>query len=186
MTAMEGVKAGGYLPAAIYFDHEYSRFLTANFIHFGLLHLLMNMASLSNIGPFMEKIFGLKRYAVLIFGSALGTTVLPYLYYLVFEEPLSAAGLTVSGGASGIILGLLGGLCFLSWRYRGVYQKVFQSVVPSLLLVALMSVAIPTVSLSGHLGGFVGGFLTAFLISKINPNPLWEPTRYFSNNDYLN
>lgn len=156
MNAKEGVAAGGYLPIAIYANHEYFRFFTANFIHFGLMHLLMNMLSLSNIGPLMERVFGLKRYVILIVGSSFGTTVLPYIYYRLFQEPFGSMGLTVSGGASGIILGILGGLCFLAYRYKGVYQRAFRSVMPSLMLVALMSITVPSVSLSGHLGGFLG------------------------------
>lgn len=186
MSALEGVLAGGYLPLAIQFNHEYYRFITANFIHFGLGHLLMNMLSLSNIGPFIEKIFGKGRYIVLICGSALGTTILPYLYYLLFQSVSDPVSVTVSGGASGIILGLLGGLCFLSLRYRGIYQQIFRSVVPSLLLVAFMSIIVPSVSLSGHLGGFIGGFATAFIISQVKPHPLWQPKVFRQNNNFLN
>ncbi len=181
MNAQEGVQAGGFLPLAILYSHDYYRFLSANFIHFGIIHLAMNMLSLSNIGPLIERIFGTLRYVGLILGSALGTTVLPYIYYRIFKSPTDVMGLTVSGGASGIILGLLGGLCFLSWKYRGIYKRVFQSIVPSLVMVALMSLLIPTVSLSGHLGGFVGGFITTMMISIIYPKSSWQPIQYFMN-----
>lgn len=184
MNAAEGYQAGGFMPLAIFVNHDYYRFLTANFIHFGLWHLLMNMISLSNIGPFIEKIFGYYRYAILILGSALGTTGLPYLYYRFFLSPTDQMGLTVSGGASGIILGLLGGLCFLAWRYHGVYQHVFRSIVPSLVLVVFMSVLIPSVSISGHLGGFTGGFLTTALLNQFWPHRSWQSPYFHQNSMY--
>lgn len=178
MNALDGISAGGFLPLAILQAHEYYRLITANFIHFGLMHIMMNMISLSNIGPFLERIYGVKRYLLLIIGSALGTTGLPYLYYCFFLAPICQFGLTVSGGASGIILGLVGGIVFLGWRYKGIYKQVSHSLLPSLLLVAAISFLVPSVSMSGHIGGFIGGFLTTALISKVNPHPLWEPSFY--------
>ena len=82
MNAYEGFEVGGYMPLAIYVNHEYMRLISANFIHFGFSHLFMNMISLYNIGPFMESAFGLKRYIILVSSSALGTTLLQYLYYI--------------------------------------------------------------------------------------------------------
>lgn len=178
MNALEGVAAGGFLPLAVLQEHEYYRLITANFIHFGLMHIMMNMISLMNIGPFLERIYGRNRYVLLIIGSALGTTGLPYLYYRLFSEPVSKFGLTVSGGASGIILGLVGGLVFLGWRYKGVYKQVSHSLLPSLLLVAAISLFVPSVSMSGHIGGFIGGFVTTAIISKFDPHSLWEPSFY--------
>lgn len=181
MNALEGIEAGGFLPLAIVLNHEYYRFITANFIHFGMMHIAMNMLSLLNIGPFIEKIFGKARFVILVIASGLGTTVFPYLYYRLFKDVADPMGFTVSGGASGIILGLLGGLCFLSLKYKGVYRRVFQSIIPSLLLVAAMSVLVPSVSLSGHLGGFAGGFIVTALIAKFYPNKMWLPINYFMN-----
>ena len=103
MSALEGISAGGYLPLLVRTEHEYYRLISANFIHFGIAHILMNMLSLYNIGPFIERIFGQRRYILLVLGSCLGTTLIPYIYYLLFSSPTSAMGLTVSGGASGLI-----------------------------------------------------------------------------------
>lgn len=181
MNAMEGIEAGAFLPLAVLFDHQYYRFLTANLIHFGPYHLAMNMLSLNNIAPFIEQIFGKQRYALLLLGSALSTTGLPYLYYRVFLNVDHQMALTVSGGASGIILGLVGGLCYLSWRYRGLYQRVFQSVLPSLIIVLIISITMPSISLSGHIGGFIGGLITTFFIDRLYPNASWYPTNTYYN-----
>ena len=82
--------------------------------------------------------------------------------------------LTVSGGASGIILGLLGGLACLAWFYKGLFQNAFKSILPSLILITVISLTVPTVSLSGHLGGFIGGFLMTLMLIKHRPFYLWK------------
>jgi len=185
MDAYQGYEVGGYMPLALYLDHEYYRLITANFIHFGFSHLLMNIISLYNIGPFMESVYGKGRYVILIIGSCLGTTLLPYIYYRLFFDPYHQMGLTVSGGASGIILGLLGGLSCLAFFYRGLFKQAFQSILPSLILVMVISFTVPTVSLHGHLGGFIGGFITTFILIKLKPYYLWK-LRFINKQDATN
>ena len=75
MSAMEGIEVGGFNPLYIYYDHEYFRFITANFIHFGLMHIFCNIYSLYNLGILMEKILKKKKYAIVIIVSMLSTTI---------------------------------------------------------------------------------------------------------------
>ena len=39
MSAMQGIQVGGFNPLYVYYYHEYYRLITANFIHFGLMHI---------------------------------------------------------------------------------------------------------------------------------------------------
>ena len=73
MSAMEGIEVGGFNPLYIYYNHEYFRFITANFIHFGLMHIFCNVYSLYNLGILMEKILKKKKYAIVIIVSMLST-----------------------------------------------------------------------------------------------------------------
>ena len=106
MNALEGLYFGGFNPVYIQLSHEYYRLLSANFIHFGILHLAVNCYSLYGLGLFIEKSLGLKKYLILILVSALTTTSLPYLFYLITGYGANV----VSGGISGVIFGLIGGL----------------------------------------------------------------------------
>ena len=56
MSAMQGIQVGGFNPLYVYYYHEYYRLITANFIHFGLMHIFCNVYSLYNLGMLMEKI----------------------------------------------------------------------------------------------------------------------------------
>ena len=62
MSAMQGIQVGGFNPLYVYYYHEYYRLITANFIHFGLMHIFCNVYSLYNLGMLMEKILKEKKY----------------------------------------------------------------------------------------------------------------------------
>ena len=61
MSAMQGIQVGGFNPLYVYYYHEYYRLITANFIHFGLMHIFCNVYSLYNLGMLMEKILKEKK-----------------------------------------------------------------------------------------------------------------------------
>ena len=160
MSAMEGIEVGGFNPLYIYYDHEYFRFITANFIHFGLMHIFCNIYSLYNLGILMEKILKKKKYAIVIIVSMLSTTCFSYLLFLLFNS--------VMGGISGVIFGLIGSLLALAILYKDIYSYLFKQIATSVLLMFFISVAIPSISLSGHIGGMLGGFVTTIILEKIN------------------
>lgn len=161
MTVSQAVQMGGFNPLLIEFNHEYWRFITANFIHFGILHLLVNCLSLYNIGTFIERTFKPKHYLIILFVSAIFTNLLPYLLYVLFDTGM----FTISGGISGVIFGLLGTMCILAYRYKGVYYHIYKELLPNIILMFVISIMVPSISLWGHLGGFIGGIIAAYFIT---------------------
>ena len=61
MTAYEGLFFGGYNPVYVMVTHEYYRLFTANFIHFGFLHLAVNCYSLYGLGCLLKNHWILKN-----------------------------------------------------------------------------------------------------------------------------
>lgn len=169
MNAMEGYLSGGYTAFALTYGHQYWRLITSNFIHFGIIHIACNMISLYNISPFIEKVFGKSRFIIVLIVSGLCTNGLPYL----FSRVTNTIPMTISGGASGMILGLVGAICAMSLLYKGPFKRVFESILPSLVLILVISITSSEVSMAGHLGGFVGGFVGSFLIAKLRPRMTW-------------
>lgn len=163
MSALEGLYFGGFNPLYVHLSHEYFRFITANFIHFGFLHLAMNCYSLYGLGLFIENSLRFQKYLILIIISALSTTGLPYLFYLLTGQN----GNVVSGGISGVIFGLIGALGALALHYQYVYMDIFKQLAPNIILMLLISLIVPSISLSGHLAGLVGGFVCTYILLKV-------------------
>jgi membrane associated rhomboid family serine protease len=119
------------------------RLLTGMFIHYGPLHLLMNMWALWVLGRALEAALGVSRFAALYLICGLGGSVAAYLF-----QPDS-----LTAGASGAIFGLFAAL-FLVLRRLG---RSTSSVLPVIVVNLILTFSIPGISIAGHLGGLVTG-----------------------------
>lgn len=164
LDAYEALQLGAFNSKWVNITGEYWRFITSNFIHFGILHLACNCYSLRGIGCFLEVTFKSKFYFLIILCSAICTNLLGYIAYF-----LSGFGATtISGGVSGIVFGLLGAIVVVAHQYKGIYERIYRSLLPNILLMFMISFMIPGISLSGHIGGFIGGMIsTALIVSHI-------------------
>lgn len=171
MNAYQGIEAGGFNPILVIELNQYYRLITANFIHFGIMHIFCNCYSLINLGSVMEHLLGMKRYLIILLSSALATTVLPCIYYMFTGSGANS----IMGGISGAIFGLMGSLLALAWKFKNVYAYLFKQIAPSVILMLLISVLIPSISLSGHVSGMMGGFVAALLVIKFMPLSFWKP-----------
>ena len=163
MSAQAGFMAGGFVPMVVVEMGQYWRFITANFVHFGFIHILVNMFSLYNVGPFVEYNFKKWEYICIIITSMFFTNAYGFFNYMIN----GIGGLTVSGGASGIIFGILGAIVVLGIYYQGYYERVLKSLLPSLILMIFISFSMSSISLSGHLGGLLGGMISTYIIIQI-------------------
>jgi rhomboid protease GluP len=133
---------------------EWWRFFTPMFLHFGLMHLVMNMFSLYIMGPLVERIFGKIRFLFIYFVAGLFGVMASF----VFTDGVSA-------GASGAIFGLFGALLFF-----GLIQNKFHFRIDLKQILVLVAVNLgfglltPGIDNSAHIGGLIGGFLTATLV----------------------
>ncbi|MGW1891944.1 rhomboid family intramembrane serine protease [Streptomyces sp. NPDC002004] len=132
-------------------DGEWYRLITGAFLHlsptggsFGILHIVMNMASLWNLGRLMEAQLGRVRYLALYLLSALGGSVLV----------LVLAPDTATVGASGAIFGL-GAAYYVLCRRIGADMQAAGRFLTGLLLWMVLSAALT--SWQGHLGGLLTG-----------------------------
>ena len=127
---------------------DYYRLFTSMFLHYGLLHLLMNMWALWVLGRTLEAVLGPLRFLVLYLVAGLGGSVSVYL----FANPHAP-----TAGASGAIFGLFAALFVVLKRLK----RDTSSVIPILVINLIISF-VPGISLAAHLGGFLtGGVLAA-------------------------
>jgi membrane associated rhomboid family serine protease len=161
------------------------RLLTAVFVHIGILHVVMNMISLVNIGRVVEPAVGSARFVVaylvsgvLGFAANLGLlaigSALPVMHSGLAEKIVHAVfpreGLTptLTAGASGAVFGAMG--LILGWlvrkrdrRWRSfAVQAVFYALVLNLLGIGINNGA--------HIGGLLAGAAFGFVYAG-NPRP---------------
>lgn len=148
---------GSLIPLGVLRYGQWWRLLTAGFIHDGIMHLALNMYALYILGREVERIFGPWRFLTIYTLALLGGSLLVTLFSHL-------ESLTV--GASGAILGLLGALVAYFWRNRqqlvGAKKHLINLINTAVinLIIGLM----PQVSLWGHLGGMLAG-LAAGLVT---------------------
>ncbi len=129
------------------FNHEWYRLVTSGFLHFGILHIAMNMYLLFQLGKLLEPPLGRLQYGLLYFACLLGGS----LGVLVLE----GSGTGLHGGASGAVFGLMGAAA-IGMQRRGI--NIFRTGLGATLMInLLLTFTIPGISIGGHIGGIVMG-----------------------------
>ena len=145
----------GVLYGPVVANGDWWRLITAAFLHYGPIHLGMNMLALWIFGQALEIELGPWRYLLL---------------YLVSGLAGSAGALIVSPeaatvGASGAIFGLLGAALAVQ-RSMGI--NIWQSGIMTILFINLLfTFGVPGISIGGHLGGLVGGLICGFIVYEL-------------------
>jgi membrane associated rhomboid family serine protease len=128
---------------------ELYRLLTSTFLHSGITHILFNMFALFVIGPPLEIWLGRLRFGALYLLSALGGSVLVYLF-----SPLNAPTL----GASGAVFGLFAATFVVARKVNVDIRWVVIMIVINLVI----TFTVPSISWQGHVGGLLTGGSVAF------------------------
>lgn len=139
---------------------EWYRLVTSGFIHFGVLHIAMNMFMLFQLGQLLEPALDRARYFLMYMACLLGGS----LGVLV----LDGSSLSITGGASGAVFGLMAAAA-VGLHRRGV--NIFSTSLGTVLLLNIvLTFTIPGISKGGHLGGIAAGLICGFLMMA----PSWK------------
>jgi membrane associated rhomboid family serine protease len=132
---------------------DWYRLLSAAFLHYGPIHLGMNMLALWWIGRPLENYLGPLRYLLLYLVSGIAGSA----------GALIANPTVPSAGASGAIFGILGAAIVL--ERQGNY--VLGGSALTLLIVNIaFTFAVQGISIGGHLGGLAAGALSILVLSR--------------------
>jgi membrane associated rhomboid family serine protease len=131
---------------------EYYRLITAMFVHYGVLHLLLNMYALWILGRDLERVLGPLRFAGLYLLAGLGGNVAAYLF----------SGPNVpTAGASTAVFGLMAAIFVI---LRRLHLSV-APILPVIVINVIFTFAVANISVAGHLGGMVVGAIAAVVIA---------------------
>ncbi|MBQ1060571.1 MULTISPECIES: rhomboid family intramembrane serine protease [Micromonospora] len=133
-------------------DGQWYRLVTAMFLHFGVLHLLLNMWALWVLGRTLEAVLGPLRFLALYLLAGLGGNVAAY----VFTAPNRT-----TAGASTAVFGLFAAI-FVIMRRLG---RDTSAIVPILVINLIFTFTVPSISVAGHLGGLAAGAVVSLILA---------------------
>jgi membrane associated rhomboid family serine protease len=139
---------------------DWWRLFTAAFLHYGPVHLGLNMLALWWLGQPVEAALGRWRYLLLYVVAGLAGSAGALL--------LNPTSVTV--GASGAIFGILGALLVLEYQVTGSLAGQAMTLI---VINVAFSFAVAGISIGGHLGGLTAGILgTIALVGFRNYYPV--------------
>ena len=159
---------GGMLYDCVVLGKEYYRLFTSMFIHFGIQHLGENMLMLLLTGCILERQLGKVRYLILYLLAGLASSASSLMFTLAGDP------YTVSGGASGAIFGVLGGLLFIIIERAVVLKEKrledlsLRGMMFIIILGAGYGFTVSGVDNAAHIGGLIAGFLIAGIMEGID------------------
>lgn len=145
-------------------DGEWWRLGSAMFLHFGIVHLALNMWSLWDIGQLAERMYGRARFlGIYLISGLFGNLV----------SLVSQGNIAVSGGASGAIFGIFGALLAYLWLERTTialreFRWLFWGALGFATVAIILGFIVPGIDNSAHIGGFVAGNLLGFVFAQYN------------------
>lgn len=143
---------GGLFGPAVSPGGDWWRIVTSGFLHFGIVHIGLNMYLLYILGRLLEPAIGTARFTFLYFASLLAGSFAA----LAFEPN------ALSAGASGAIFGVLGATFVIA---KGRKLDAIAGQIGILILFNLVfTFADGHISVGAHVGGLVGGVLCGLLI----------------------
>jgi rhomboid protease GluP len=140
-------------------DGETWRLVTANYLHGGLLHLVLNSFALVTLGPLIERSFGWRKFFVLYTVSGISG----FLVSAWWRPDV------LSIGASGAIYGLLG-FAVVYGRFRsGPAGRAISEHLMRWLMYGLFMFFIPHIDSAAHVGGLIPGALLGLVLDPREP-----------------
>lgn len=151
------VRFGASVPVLIS-EGQWWRIVGSNFLHIGIVHLLVNMYALWAVGRTIERFYGSGPFLALYALAGVGGALASYL---------TAPEVSLSAGASGAIFGLFGASLALSYKRdlpKDIARSMRSTALQTLGLNLVVAFTIPNLGHAAHLGGLVMGALFAALV----------------------
>lgn len=150
----ELILAGANVTGVVNVDVSQWRWLSAAFIHVNLLHILMNMWVLTQMGAVAEGAVGRGLFAASYVVTGIVGNIVSTLIKDMRGERM------VSAGASGAIMGLIGIAVVYAWRSG--QRTIAKNLLMNVGLVLMMGFFASQIDNAAHIGGLVVGAAIGF------------------------
>lgn len=154
---------GGLVPQEVFLG-EWWRLLSANFLHFGWLHLGTNMLGLYFLGRFVEISIGSLRYIIAYLLSGVGAMLAFSLLSVQLGETEQ-----ILVGASAAIMGLIGVMVAMFWQdWRKERSRIAARRLRVIILIVgcqfFFDFMNPQISFLSHVLGLIIGFIIGSIL----------------------
>ena len=150
---------------------QWWRLLTSMFVHFGILHIGLNMWCLWNLGRAAEQLMGRVSYLLAYFVSGIFSSIAS-----VYWHPMGA-----SAGASGAIFGMAGVLvAYVKLKKTPSHLTINSKMLGSLgtfIAYNLAFGALPGISNAAHIGGLLMGLAVGAVLPAASASESSRRTR---------
>lgn len=166
-----GFVALGALYSPLLGQGEWWRLLTAQFLHWGVMHLFFNMMGLWFLGPLVENLIGSMRYVATYVTSGVGGMAISLAIAHLFYRDDALLMLGASASVLGMV-GVQGALALKALRRSGslVAKAQLAAMTQIVVLQATFDFLVPEVSSTAHLGGAAVGFLLGMVMKLRTPD----------------
>ncbi len=138
---------------------QWWRLLTAQFMHWGALHLFCNMLGLWYLGPVTEALLGPVRFLAAYLTCGTMGMLIAYWVSILAPHPEPVVLLGASASVLGLV-GIQGAFALKAFRATGnpVARAQLSAMTQIVVLQAIFDTMVPQVSSTAHIGGAVVGF----------------------------
>lgn len=149
---------GSNLHAWVAVSHQYWRWVTSCFLHFGIIHILFNGWVLWDLGRLIERLWGAKQVFATFILAGIAGSALSFAWNMAMKSAANSAG------ASGAICGLLGLAIGAYYRNRWSVGEYLGANLVRWAVYILVFGLIMRADNAAHIGGLIaGGVLGYFL-----------------------
>jgi len=156
----------GAMFSPLFEEGQWWRLFSAQFLHWGIPHIALNMMGLWFLGPLVERTIGGLRFVVAYLLCGAGGMLIAWAFATFGPDP----GVIILLGASASVLGLVGLQVAIARRiYRAsgslAAKAQLSAMIQILVLQVIFDWMVPQVSSTAHLGGaFIGLLLGLALL----------------------
>ncbi len=166
-------RLGALVPQSVW-EGEWWRLVAATFLHYGTVHVAVNMLGLYVLGRLVEFNLGIGRYLLVYAIAGCGSMFV----FTVLVMTLAADSWQIVVGASGAIMGLIGAIAAIllrGWQMEKarIAAKRLQMVLLIIVVQVAFDLSVPEVCFVCHASGLVLGFLATLLLLGV-PLPKWR------------
>jgi membrane associated rhomboid family serine protease len=147
---------GGSQIDLCYEGNQWWRLFTCTFLHFGFIHLVLNMSSLYDIGSTVERIYGKLLYTIAYITCGVAASIASICWN----------GGPTAAGASGAIFGVLGmylGLTLTNFFPKEHRKNIIKSLGSFIVINTILTISIPAIDIVAHMGGLVTGIIISLI-----------------------